>query len=98
MQEYVVNRPDEGAMERVLRKNSDNAAGVILRLAWQAGLLRDEIQRLTWAQIDFLDQRITLPDRRCPFRRSWQTGWRSCAEAATAARRWWCCRTGTRSP
>lgn len=32
MQEYVVNRPDEGAMERVLRKNSDNAAGVILRL------------------------------------------------------------------
>ena len=66
MQEYVVNRPDEGAMERVLRKNSDNAAGVILRLAWQAGLLRDEIQRLTWAQIDFLDQRITLPDRAVP--------------------------------
>ena len=66
MQEYIVNRPDAGAMERVLRKNSDNAAGVILRLAWQAGLMRDEIQRLTWAQIDFLDQQIVLPDRTVP--------------------------------
>lgn len=66
MQEYVVNRPDEGAMERVLEKNFDNAAGVILRLAWQAGLLRDEIQHLSWAQIDFLDSRIVLPDRSVP--------------------------------
>lgn len=66
MQEYIVNRPDEGAMERVLTKNFDNAAGVILRLAWQAGLLRDEIQHLTWAQVDFLDQQIVLPDRAVP--------------------------------
>ena len=48
MQEYVVNRPDEGAMEQILRENSGNAAGAILRLAWLAGLLRDEIQHLTW--------------------------------------------------
>lgn len=66
MQEYVVNRPDEGAMDRILRKNFNNAAGVILRLAWQAGLLRDEIQHLTWAQVDFLDQQIVLPDRAVP--------------------------------
>ena len=66
MQDYVVNRPDEGAMEQILEKNFDNAAGAILRLAWQAGLLRDEIQHLTWAQIDFLDSRIVLPDRRVP--------------------------------
>lgn len=66
MQEYVVNRPDEESMERVLQKNFDNAAGVILRLAWQAGLLRDEIQHLTWAQMDFLDNRILLPDRSVP--------------------------------
>lgn len=66
MQEYVVNRPDEESMERMLQKNFDNAAGVILRLAWQAGLLRDEIQHLTWAQIDFLDNRILLPDRSVP--------------------------------
>lgn len=66
MQEYVVHRPDEGAMNRILKKNFDNAAGVILRLAWQAGLLRDEIQHLTWAQIDFLDRSVVLPDRTVP--------------------------------
>ena len=66
MQEYVVNRPDAGAMEQILKENFHNAAGAILRLAWQAGLLRDEIQHLTWAQIDFLDQQILLPDRSVP--------------------------------
>lgn len=66
MQEYVVNRPDEDAMIRILQQNSSNAAGAILRLSWQAGLMRDEIQRLTWAQIDFLDQRIVLADRSVP--------------------------------
>jgi len=66
MQEYVVNRPDEGVMNRVLQENFFNATGVILRLAWQAGLLRDEIQHLTWAQINFLDQTIVLSDRTVP--------------------------------
>lgn len=66
MQGYVVNRPDAGAMDRILKENFRNAAGVILRLAWQVGLLRDEIQHLTWAQIDFLDQQIVLPDRAVP--------------------------------
>lgn len=66
MQEYVVNRPDAGAMEQILKENFHNAAGAILRLAWQAGLLRDEIQHLTWAQIDFLDQQILLPGRSVP--------------------------------
>jgi len=69
MQEYVVNRPDEGAMEQALKENFNNAAGTILRLAWQAGLLRDEIQRLTWEQVDFLDAAIALPDRRVPISR-----------------------------
>ena len=66
MQEYVVNRPDGEAMERALRDNPGNAAGTILRLAWQAGLLRDEIQRLTWEQVDFLDRCLALPDRKVP--------------------------------
>ncbi len=66
MQEYVVNRPEPVAMERILQKNSDNAAGAILRLAWQAGLLRDEIHRLTWGQIDFGEGQILLPDRAVP--------------------------------
>jgi len=66
MQEYVVNRPDEGAMEQALRENFSSAAGAVLRLAWQAGLLRDEIQHLTWEQVDLLDGAIVLPDRRVP--------------------------------
>ena len=66
MQDYVVNRPEEGAMNRILTASGNSAAGVILRLAWQLGLLRDEIQHLTWAQIDFLDSRVVLPDRAVP--------------------------------
>ena len=66
MQDYVVNRPEEGAMNRILAAAGDSAAGVILRLAWQAGLLRGEIQRLTWAQVDFNAQRLLLPDREVP--------------------------------
>lgn len=66
MQEYVVNRPDGEAMDRALRENPGNAAGTILRLAWQAGLLRDEIQRLTWEQVDLLDRCLVLPDRQVP--------------------------------
>ena len=69
MQDYVVNRPDEGAMEQALRENPGNAAGAVLRLAWQAGLLRDEIQHLTWEQVDFLDGCLVLPDRKVPIGR-----------------------------
>lgn len=66
MGEYVVNRPEAAAMERVLAASGAGAAGVILRLAWQAGLLRDEIQHLTWQQVDLLDRLIVLPDRAVP--------------------------------
>ena len=66
MQDYVVNRPDEGAMRQVLKESGSSAVGAILRLAWQAGLLREEIQQRTWEQVDFLDQTIVLPDRSVP--------------------------------
>lgn len=66
MQDYVVNRPDEGAMNRVLAAHGEDAAGAILRLAWQAGLLREEIQELRWEQVDFLDRKIVLADRSVP--------------------------------
>lgn len=66
MDGYVVNRPEPEAIRRILDKNPDNAVGAIVRLAWQAGLLRDEIQHLSWKQIDFTDSRIHLPDRTVP--------------------------------
>ena len=66
MQDYVVNRPNEGAMNRILAAHAEDAAGAILRLAWQAGLLREEIQGLTWERVDFLDRKIVLADRSVP--------------------------------
>lgn len=63
---YVINRPEESAMARILEQNVENAAGAILRLAWQAGLLREEIVALTWAQVDLPGQQLLLPDRTVP--------------------------------
>lgn len=40
--------------------------GIVLRLAWQAGLSRDEISALTWDQVSFLDSRLELPARMVP--------------------------------
>ena len=64
MREYVVNRPGEAAMNRILSQAGPE--GVILRLAWQTGLSRDEISALTWDQVSFLDDRLELPDRHIP--------------------------------
>lgn len=64
MREYVVNRPDEAAMHRILAQAGPE--GVLLRLAWQAGLSREEISALTWAQVSFSDDRLELPDRQVP--------------------------------
>lgn len=63
MREFLVNRPDAAAMERLLRTHPDDATGMILRLAWRAGLLRDEITNLTWDQVDFERGQIQLPAR-----------------------------------
>ena len=38
MRKYVVNRPDPEAMGRILEQAGPE--GVVLRLAWQAGLTR----------------------------------------------------------
>ncbi|MEG1988582.1 MAG: crosslink repair DNA glycosylase YcaQ family protein [Oscillibacter sp.] len=66
MNEYVVNRPDEARLNRILAENSTSAAGAILHLAWQAGLLREEIVDLSWAQVDLVDRQIRLPGRVVP--------------------------------
>ena len=57
---------DEISMNTLLHRCGESAAGVILRLAWQAGLRRQEIQSLTWGQVDLLEWKISLPDRVAP--------------------------------
>jgi len=62
----TVNRPDYEAMTNLLNSNKFNAVGVILRLAWKLGLMREEIFDLTWDQIDLHASVLHLGDRRIP--------------------------------
>jgi integrase len=66
MGRYIVNRIDETAMKSILDRCGHSAAGVVLRLAWQAGLTRDEISGLSWSRVDFLNRRLELEDRTVP--------------------------------
>jgi len=54
---------DEMTMNMILRRCGESSAGVILRLAWQAGLKRHEIRSLTWGQVDLMEWKIRLPGR-----------------------------------
>ena len=53
-------------MARLLAEQTQTAAGLILRLAWRQGLTREEIQRLTWNDVDFSAHQLRLPDRTIP--------------------------------
>lgn len=66
MGKYQVNRPDEAAMRRILQKNAANPEGAIIRLAWQAGLLREELTELTWSQVSFPIHMIEVSGRQVP--------------------------------
>ena len=66
MEGYTVHRPDEAAVRRILERHLHDAVGMIFRLAWLAGLLRNEIVSLRWDSVNFLNQEITLPDRSVP--------------------------------
>lgn len=56
--------PEAPAVEALL--GSPGPEGIVLRLAYQAGLSREEISGLTWGQVSFLDNRLELPDRMVP--------------------------------
>ena len=63
---YTFKRPDPAAMERILTRFPYSPEGAILRLAWLEGLSREEIAALTWDQVQFEDNALTLPDRAVP--------------------------------
>ena len=63
---HYINRPDGGAMERLLARHARDPAGTILRLAWQLGLQREEITGLTWENVSFPENTVHLPDREVP--------------------------------
>lgn len=66
MQQKVFHQPNREVLTKLLRENTDNAAGIVLRLAWLQGLTRDEINNLTWRQVDFDTKLLRLADREIP--------------------------------
>lgn len=72
-------RPDSTALRLLLEQEQLRPGGTVLRLAWQAGLTRDEIAALRWGQVSFQDERLELSDRTVPLPvelRTWL--WRLC--------------------
>ena len=61
--------PEPERMEELLAAHPGDAPGVILRLAWRAGLKRKEISALTWPQVDRSADLLRLPDREVPAER-----------------------------
>ena len=66
MSKVTMRRPDARAMAQLLAEQTQTAAGLILRLAWRQGLTREEIQRLTWNDVDFSAHQLRLLDRTIP--------------------------------
>lgn len=58
--------PDEQAVARVLNRYRETTTEVVLRLAWNLGLSRDEICGIKWPDISFEQRELTLPDRTIP--------------------------------
>lgn len=63
---YLVNRPDETAIRRILQKYPFDPEGAVIRLAWQAGLQREELTELTWGQVSFPGHYIEVSGRHIP--------------------------------
>ena len=61
-----LKKPDEAAMFRILARHPYSPEGIILRLAWQEGLSRKELNELTWDQVDLDGGSLLLPDRTVP--------------------------------
>ena len=69
MREYVVNRPEEAAMRRILERERTGPEGAVVRLAWLAGLQEEPksatparlIPGFSWAKVPKNDIVVRLP-------------------------------------
>ena len=66
MAQNEFTRPDELAVQRVLSLYKGYNAEVIIQLAWNLGLFRDEMYNLKWSDISFEEKTVQLPDRIVP--------------------------------
>ena len=83
MSKVTMRRPDARAMAPS-GGEPWTALGLILRLAWRQGLTREEIQRLTWNDVDFSAHQLRLPDRTIPLGAETEDCLRRRASAPTA--------------
>ncbi len=60
----TIHRVDGQTMEAIVTQEGRSRNGILLRLAWQAGLSRQELQSLTWEQVDLVQGWLQLPGRR----------------------------------
>lgn len=75
MRDY--RRLDGEVLEGILGAEGKGPEGIVLRLAWRAGLSREEIAALEWEQVSFLDGRLELPGRMIPLTADLRTAlWR----------------------
>ena len=63
---FQFHRPNRALLEATPQKEGYRMAAVAVHLAWQLGLLRQEIHDLTWEQVDFASSVVRLPDREIP--------------------------------
>jgi integrase len=61
-----IRQVDHEAMERVLERCRSTVTELILRLAWEAGLTRQEIAELQWPAVALDSGQIDLPERSVP--------------------------------
>ena len=66
MRQTTIRRPDREAMLRLLEEQQGTMTEIILRLAWEAGLSRDEQTRLRWEGIDFAGGTLEADGRTVP--------------------------------
>ena len=66
MAQKEFTRPDELAVQRVVSLYKGYHVEVIIRLAWNLGLFRDEMYNLKWSDISFEEKTVQLPDRTVP--------------------------------
>lgn len=59
-----MQRFEPQAMEEIVVQEGISRNGILLRLAWQAGLSRQELQSLRWQQVDLVQGWLQLPQRR----------------------------------
>lgn len=60
----TIHRFEVQIMEAIVAQEGLSRNGILLRLAWQAGLSRQELQGITWEQVDLMQGWLQLPGRR----------------------------------